>query len=48
MDFEENVNLKDNDEEFMAGLGERNIMNNDNLNENPQISIILHNFNQNC
>ena len=35
MDFVENENLKDNDEEFRAGLGERNIMNNDNLNENP-------------
>ena len=35
MDIEEIENLKDNDEEFRAGLGERNIMNNDNLNENP-------------
>ena len=35
MDIEENENLKDNDEEFRAGWRERNIINNDNLNENP-------------
>ena len=35
MDIEENENLKANDEEFRSGLRERNIMNNDNLNENP-------------
>ena len=35
MDIEEIENLKDNDEEFRAGLKERNIINDDNLNENP-------------
>ena len=33
MDIEDE-NLKDNDEEFRAGLKKRNIINDDNLNEN--------------
>ena len=35
MEIEENENLEDNDKEFRDGLKDRNIINDDNLNENP-------------